>query len=266
MFARAALITASGPSATLAWATSRGRPARACRSQPRSASRKSRSITLGGSPAPRKPSPWRPTRSSAAGAKPPKSTSGPPGVAGAEPIGPAPSPYGSPAHRRRSRPICSSSRRPRRWKSAPAAKKSSSRAPTPTPRVKRPRGQQVQRRRLLGQDGAVAERGDEDLGLQPDPSRRPGEYGEGDQRFGVVVHEPVEQAEAAEGAVVGAAGPGRQHGGVVDGKAETDLHGKPLEKGRDICCRPSATAHRPCGPLPFCGVLQGSVINRVRSP
>jgi hypothetical protein len=55
----------------------------------------------------------------------------------------------------------------------------------------------------------------------------PGDEGEGDQRFGVVVDEPVEETKGGEGAGISAPGPVEQGRGVADGQAETDVHEVP---------------------------------------
>jgi hypothetical protein len=112
-------------------------PSRPCaRQNPRTVS--NRPPAQEGGAAAIKPSPRRATRSSAAGLNPPKSTSGPQGRVGAGPIGPTPSPCGSPGHRRRITAIRASRRRARVRLSVPAARWSSSRPPTPRPRTRRP--------------------------------------------------------------------------------------------------------------------------------
>src|SRR3954453_18707381 len=95
-------------------------------------------------------------------------------------------------------------------------------------------GEAVEGRGLLREQGGVVERRDQHLGLDADAGRGTGEGGKGDEGLGVVVDEAVEQAESAEGARVGAPGPGEQLGGVVDGEAEADVHGRVLRRAYEI--------------------------------
>ncbi len=85
-------------------------------------------------------------------------------------------------------------------------------------------GEAVQGGGLLGEQGGFAQRRQQNLGLQADAGGGAGEHREGDQRLGVVVDDPVEQAEGAERAVVGQTGPVGELFGAADGQAETDVH------------------------------------------
>ncbi len=96
---------------------------------------------------------------------------------------------------------------------------------------------------------------DQHLGLDADAGRGAGEGGEGDEGLGVVEDEPVEQAERAERADVGAPGPGQEQGGVVDGKAETDLHGGSSGGHAESAAAPPGSARLCAGLLPFCGLV-----------
>ncbi len=85
--------------------------------------------------------------------------------------------------------------------------------------------QAVERGHLLRQQRRAPHRGEQHLGLQPDATGHAGENRQRDERFGVVPDEAVEQAERAERAGVSADRPLLQHVRVVDGQADTDLHG-----------------------------------------
>ena len=58
----------------------------------------------------------------------------------------------------------------------------------------------VQRRGLLGEQGGLPQRPEQDLGLQADPRGGSGESRQRDQRLGIGIDEAVEQTEGGEGA------------------------------------------------------------------
>ncbi|GAA4848594.1 hypothetical protein GCM10023403_09130 [Pseudonocardia benzenivorans] len=98
----------------------------------------------------------------------------------------------------------------------------------PQPQGEAAAAEPVERRNLAAQQRGGAQRREQDLGLQPDPGRRPGKDGEGDERLGVVPDQAVEQAERGERAGVGAGGPVVQDGRVVDGQTDSDRHREEL--------------------------------------
>ena len=91
---------------------------------------------------------------------------------------------------------------------------------------------------LLGNEGGVAQWGEQHFGvLNANAGSGAREEGEGDQGLGIVVDEPVEQAQGAEGSCVGALGPGEQGFRGADGRPIPTFMKETSEgKGRQRLC------------------------------
>ena len=104
-----------------------------------------------------------------------------------------------------------------------------------------PVAEPVQGRRLLGEQGRLAQGRQQHLGLQPNAGSGARDDGERHQGLGVVVDEPVEQPEGAEGTCVAAPRPVEQRRRVGDGQAKADVHAIPQKEGtgKDRAAPPS---------------------------